>query len=394
MLIPQPAKAIESGVTVTVYNNYWYNNAPPLPDVSGRPMVGTLVQSQVYNDFDSNPLFNMYEDFIVKYEGFITPQETGELRFYAPADDGARLYFNNVLVINDWYDKGGGGSISTPTQVTAGVSYPFTMWFYENGGGAWVELNWLTTSGWELVPELAFTTQPVIPTTTTVQPTTTLPPETTTTSTEAPTSTTGAPSTTSQPPTTTTSSSTTSVPETTTTTSSTTTSSSTTVPLPPGTTTTIQSSSTTTSVATSTSTTSTSTTVLASTTTIPPDNNPLQELPAEKVAEAVVSQIEDATEEELETFFEELNMASLSVEQQNAVAEALSEAPEDVKKVFEETVNIFDEGFDNYTPVGSSVTVRERKVIIAATGVLFMAPTVSVSTSSSGSQSSDSRRRK
>lgn len=119
----------------------------------------------------------------------------------------------------------------------------------------------------------------------------------------------------------------------------------------------------------------------------------MQDIPAEKVAEAVISQIEDATDEELETFFEELNMASLTVEQQNAVAEALSDAPEDVKKVFEETVNIFGEGFDSYTPVGSNVTVRERKVIIAATGVLFMAPTVSVS-SSSGSQSSDSRRRK
>lgn len=389
MLIPQPAKAVQSGVTVSVYNNYWYNNAPPLPDVSGRPLVGTLTQSQVYNDFDSNPLFNMYEDFIVKYEGFITPQETGELRFYAPADDGVQMYFNDVQVINDWYDKGGGGSISTPTQVTAGVSYPFTLWFYENGGGAWVELNWLTTSGWELVPELAFTTQPVIPTTTTSSTTTTTEAPTTTTSS----TTTSAPSTTSQPPTTTTSSSTTSVPETTTTTSSTTTSTTTSVPLPPGTTSSIQIPSTTTSVATSTSTTTTSTTVLASTTTIPSEEKPLQDIPAEKVAEAVISQIEDATDEELETFFEELNMASLTVEQQNAVAEALSDAPEDVKKVFEETVNIFGEGFDSYTPVGSNVTVRERKVIIAATGVLFMAPTVSVS-SSSGSQSSDSRRRK
>lgn len=389
MLIPQPAKAVQSGVTVTVYNNYWYNAAPPLPDVSGRPVVGTLIQSQVYNNFDQSPLFNMYEDFIVKYEGFITPQETGELRFYAPADDGVKLYFNDVLVINDWYDKGGGGSISTPTQVTAGVSYPFTLWFYENGGGAWVELNWLTTSGWELVPELAFTTEPVIPTTTTSSTTTTTEAPTTTTSS---TTTTAVPSTTSQPPTTTTSSSTTSVPETTTTTSSTTTSTSTSVPLPIGTTTSTQIPSTTTSVATSTSTTTTSTTVSASTTTIPAVETPLQDIPAEKVAEAVISQIEDATDEELETFFEELNMAALTVEQQNAVAEALSEAPEDVKKVFEATVNIFGEGFDSYTPVGSNVTVRERKVIIAATGVLFVAPTVSVS-SSSGSQSSDSRRR-
>lgn len=106
-----------------------------------------------------------------------------------------------------------------------------------------------------------------------------------------------------------------------------------------------------------------------------------------------MSQIEDATDEELETFFEELNMAMLTAEQQDAVAEALSNAPEDVKKLFEETVNIFGEGFDNYTPTGSTVTVGQRKVLIAATGVIFMAPTVSVS-SSSGSQSSDSRRRK
>lgn len=162
----------ESGLAVTVYNNFGYNGNPPLPAVSGRPVAGTTTFSNVQQNFDQEPPFGLYEDFIVQYEGYVTSSISGSFRFLPQGDDGTKLYIDDVLVQNDWRDKGGGGTISDEIVFEAGIAKKFTMWFYENGGGAWTTLYWDIGNGWEVVPELAFTKtstpQPI--------PTTTIPP--------------------------------------------------------------------------------------------------------------------------------------------------------------------------------------------------------------------------
>ena len=103
------------------------------------------------------------------------------------------LYVSDQLVIDDWVDKGGGGTVSSPVLFTGGVGQHFTLWFYENGGAAWVQLWWNRGEDWEPVPASAFTVQTT--TTSTSAPTTTLPettttePQTTTTSLPEPTTT-------------------------------------------------------------------------------------------------------------------------------------------------------------------------------------------------------------
>jgi hypothetical protein len=169
LFISSPVSA-ESGLTVTVYNNFGYNNAPPLPNESGRPVVGTTTVSRVEQNFDQSPPFGMYEDFIVRYEGYITSPVSGSFRFWPQGDDGTRLYIDDVLVQDDWRDKGGGGTLSSYVDFEAGVSKKFEMWFYENGGGAWTTLYWDIGQGWEVVPDSAFTQQVAPTTTTTIAP--------------------------------------------------------------------------------------------------------------------------------------------------------------------------------------------------------------------------------
>jgi hypothetical protein len=49
------------------------------------------------------------------------------------------------------------------------------------------------------------------------------------------------------------------------------------------------------------------------------------------------------------------------------LAEALTNAPNDIKEALEEEVDIYGEGFDDYVAVGSQVDVGARRTLIAAT---------------------------
>lgn len=170
------------GITVTVYNNYGYNNAPPVPP--NRPIVGTTQVAQVDQNFDAQPLFNMYEDFVVRYDSYLTAPCTCDVRLMAQADDGTILYLDDTLITYDWFDKGGGGSVSDPVPFEYGVPKQMLLWFYENGGGAWVKLYWMLDATWEIIPATAFSTVETWTTTTT---TNTLPPTTEPSTTSSPT---------------------------------------------------------------------------------------------------------------------------------------------------------------------------------------------------------------
>ena len=274
---------------------------------------------------------------------------------------------------------------------------------------------WRTNGGWNLQYELGFNGVGSMQTTTTVEQTTTTTSSTTTTSTTTSTSTTTTTTTTSTTvlPTTTSTTSTTVAPTTTTSVASTTTS---TVPAVVVATTT------------TTSSTSTTSTIVPTTTTIAPTTTePLQELvqvdpevtallgaismlPQSEVQAAVENIIEEGvsseeatalatnpdviesvTSEQATEIFDAVEVSDLSGEQAEQLVEAVQDAPEEVRAAFEEQINVFGGKFNKYVPIGSVINVGQRKVLIAATGVLFVAPTVSVSSSTSGSQSSDNK---
>jgi hypothetical protein len=388
------------GVTVTVWNNQGFNASPPLPTTNP---IGELTDTDIWHNFDQQPLFNLYEDFIVRFQSHITTDVDALVRFYAPADDGAQLFISNQQVINDWRDKGGGGSISQPVAFTAGVSQPVTLWFYENGGGAWVELWWQINDGdWEIVPDSAFTIRQTETTTTTTQPATT--------TTQSPTTTASVPTTNRQetsPPTVAQTSVPVQVPVTTDTTATTVPA---VVPQPTQPVTTLGSSVPVATVPAPSTTDAPAVTLPMPTTTLPiqePTLEPpsvtdeqilelidnLDESTPEEIIEAVDTFIEagitsdtalklatspallaSITAEQATEIFAALDITTLDASQADELVEAVQDAPVAVRESFEEQVNIFDGVVDSYVPIGSTVPISTRRLVIAAGALLSAVP--------------------
>ncbi len=125
------------------------------------------------------------------------------------------------------------------------------------------------------------------------------------------------------------------------------------------------------------------------------DEQDFEDLEVEDLDDEIIAEIlqnENAAEEFFEEviednpdFFEESSAEELE-EVFEAAPELFNEAPDEVKEEFEEEVNIFDGGFEDYQAEDSTITVQERRVVVTASTVSAVAaarPTVRVAPSPS-----------
>ncbi len=85
------------------------------------------------------------ETFSVRWTGQVQPRYSESYTFYTVSDDGVRLWVNGQLVINNWTDHAPVENAGTITLV-AGQRYDIRLEYYENGGGALVQMLWSSTS--------------------------------------------------------------------------------------------------------------------------------------------------------------------------------------------------------------------------------------------------------
>jgi hypothetical protein len=153
LLIPDTSTATSSaGLNVKVYNN----TTSRTPDEAN--LCATTTLSQIAANWGSGSVLGCNSDRVtVHYFGTLTVPDTGDYRFRNIADDGFYLTINGQVVIDEWRDKGCGGSWGTPITLTAGVSYSIDGWYYENGGGACSTLYVSQPSGnWQVTPAAWF----------------------------------------------------------------------------------------------------------------------------------------------------------------------------------------------------------------------------------------------
>jgi hypothetical protein len=395
---------------------YLIDEAPPLQSTTEYEECGNELENNINRSYDGEPFEDCTGDlFMVHMTGFITIPEHDTIEFFLASDDGGEITIGNNTW-GSWTDQGCSAWQSGNLQLQAGV-LPLELWMYEHGGGTCVMLAWkIDNNDWEIVPEWAFTTTstPQTTTSTTIVQIDTVPVTDPVTTTIIPESTTSSELVTTTSLTVQTSTSV----ETTTTTEYVSppvaqppavvepepieepTTEDTepiqepeeiveeTIPLePPDTDPTVETEDTLPLVEELPDDT-TPTEVLpdeVTEETIPLEETPVEELNDEELLTAIES-IEEGMEvseelavavaqsaevvaslssEEATAVFEAIEVDNLSEEEAQAIVEAVQDAPAEVREAFEEEINIFSPGFDNYVPLGSNIPVSTRRTLIA-----------------------------
>lgn len=416
LFMPSKVHATQIGLLV---RGYQVSEIPPTKSDLAYPLCGSSIEPFINASWDWQPYEQCkFDFFMLHYQGFIQIPPHDTIEFFVASDDGGTVKIGTDE-FGVWQDQGCSATFTGQLQLEAGTQV-LDAWMYENGGGTCFMLAWnIDDTGWQIVQPEYFTSEPIQTTTTTGQPQPTDPPTTileSTTSSVLPSTTEGQqiattlPQTSSSSPTSSTSTTTTEPPvqstlleiliptqttyeQTTTTVEVTTTTvadiSQTTVELSPVVTDAIV---------------ETTTTVLEepTTTTVLPVVEVAQPLSEEQFVE-VLSVLDNATPEEVKAIIDEVLQADLSTDQavqlvaspevltaisgeqaqqlfesieptelSNAMAAVIADTlndpdvPTEVKQAFEEAINIFDnDGFSNYVPLGSAVSVAVRRVVIA-----------------------------
>jgi glucose/arabinose dehydrogenase len=110
--------------------------------LSGNPIVVRAESSINYNWGSGSPASSIGADnFSARWEGTVVPPTTGTYTFKLTGDDGIRLWVNGSQIINKWFDQGS-TSYTATINLTKGQNVPIKVEYYENGGGANVQLAW------------------------------------------------------------------------------------------------------------------------------------------------------------------------------------------------------------------------------------------------------------
>lgn len=127
----------KDGLDLTFYNN---------AKLSGAPIYTTVDDnlSVYWHNLSPTPGVNS-DDFSAKWQGYITAPLTGEYEFDLRADDYARLYLNDKLVIDCWNDQTKRESKRVKLEMTANKPVAIKIEYAEVDEIAYVHLKWRMT---------------------------------------------------------------------------------------------------------------------------------------------------------------------------------------------------------------------------------------------------------
>ena len=101
------------------------------------------------------------ETFSVRWTGRIEPLYSETYTFQTDTDDGVRLWVNNQLIIDKFFNQGRTKHTGTLT-LSAGQQYDIRMEYFEDGGNASAQLSWSSASQTlEVIPRSQLYSEPI-----------------------------------------------------------------------------------------------------------------------------------------------------------------------------------------------------------------------------------------
>lgn len=147
-----PTQSCNSGFSGNATAQY-FNNV----NLTGSPIV-TRQESVIDYDWGtgSTGVAGVNSDnFSIRWDATLKVDVTGNYQFQTLSDDGVRLWVNNQQVINNWTDHAVATDTSASIALTAGMTYPVRLEFYERGGFAVMSLRWRRPSDSTFAPIVA-----------------------------------------------------------------------------------------------------------------------------------------------------------------------------------------------------------------------------------------------
>ena len=133
VLRPAGGKERETGLRGEYFAN---------PNFEGQPLMTRIDPAVDFEWGGGAPAAGFPEDhFSIRWTGLLVPPETGEFELSTRSDDGSRLFIDDTLLIDNWGDHG----IVTKTgriHFEKGKTYALRIEYYENTGGATMQLGW------------------------------------------------------------------------------------------------------------------------------------------------------------------------------------------------------------------------------------------------------------
>ncbi|MEZ4926838.1 MAG: PQQ-dependent sugar dehydrogenase [Saprospiraceae bacterium] len=111
-----------------------------------EPFLLSRIDSMInfdWQDYSPAPGYVPSDGFTVRWTGQVVPYRDAEITFYTITDDGARLFIDNQLLIDEWYPQGTTQHAAT-LFLEGGKKYPIEFDFVELWGGATAKLQWST----------------------------------------------------------------------------------------------------------------------------------------------------------------------------------------------------------------------------------------------------------
>jgi MSHA biogenesis protein MshQ len=123
-------------------------------------LVSTRTDASVDFWWSGSPAANVPADnFSVRWTGEIVAPVTGTYTFSTVSDDGVRLWIGNQLLIDNWTDHAATTNTSVAVSLQSGQHYALQLEYYENLGGAFIQLRWAYPGqGTQVIPQSALLT--------------------------------------------------------------------------------------------------------------------------------------------------------------------------------------------------------------------------------------------